>query len=266
MARPAPRRVSSRASNLSDPRILTIRTPSGISGDMLVAGLALMAQVDQPALDAMVAALDLPDLTGSVTIEPVEVEGISGWRARVSLPDSHAHRSYADIREIIQSSSLTPQAKEHAGTTFRLLAEAEGTVHSRPPEQVTFHEVGALDSILDICLSAALFDLLAPDQVRCSPLPICDGEVQSAHGLLAAPAPAVQQLLQDVPVYGVDSWGETVTPTALAVLKAIGTEFGHWPEMTVRRIARVYGSRVLPNIPNGAIFALGTGYIGPTGK
>ncbi len=263
MERPARRRVSYRASNLSDPRILSIRTPSGISGDMLVAGLALMVPVDQQALDAMVAALDLPDFTGSVTVEPAEVEGISGWRARVSLPDSHAHRSFADIREIIMSSGLTPKAKEHAEATFSILAEAEAAVHNRPPEQVTFHEVGALDSILDICLSAALFNLLAPDQIRCSPLPICDGEVQSAHGLLAAPAPAVQHLLLDIPVYGIDSWGETVTPTALAVLKAIGAEFGHWPEMTVRRIARVYGSRILPNIPNGAIFALGAGYAEP---
>ncbi len=227
---------------------------------MLVTGLALMAQVDQPTLDTMVAALDLPGFTGSVIIKPTEVEGISGWRAQVSLPESHAHRSHADIRKIIRSSSLTPQAREYAEATFRILAEAEGVVHNRPPEEVTFHEVGALDSILDICLSAALVDLLAPDQVRCSPLPICDGEVQCAHGLLATPAPAVQHLLLDIPVYGIDSWGETVTPTALAVLKAIKTEFGHWPEMTVERVARVYGSRVLPNIPNGAIFAFGTVY------
>ena len=227
---------------------------------MLVTGLALMARVDQPTLDTMVAALDLPGFTGSVIIKPTEVEGISGWRAQVSLPESHAHRSHADIRKIIRSSSLTPQAREYAEATFRILAEAEGVVHNRPPDEITFHEVGALDSILDICLSAALVDLLAPDQVRCSPLPICDGEVQCAHGLLATPAPAVQHLLRDIPVYGIDSWGETVTPTALAVLKAIKTEFGHWPKMTVERVARVYGSRVLPNIPNGAIFAIGMAY------
>jgi len=258
-AQPARRCVSSRASDLSEPRILTIRTPSGISGDMLVTGLALMTQVDRQALAAMVASLNLPDFTGSVIIEPVEVEGISGWRALVSLPNSHDHRSYADISKIIQLSSMLLQAREYAEATFRILAEAEGVVHNRPPEEITFHEVGALDSILDICLSAALVDLLAPDHVRCSPLPLCDGEVQSAHGLLTSPAPAVQHLLQDIPVYGVDSWGETVTPTALAILKAIKTEFGLWPEMTVKRIARVYGSRILPNIPNGAIFALGAG-------
>ncbi len=260
-AQPVRRYVSSRASNLSDPRILSIRTPSGISGDMLVVGLALMAQVDQLALDDMVASIGLPGFTGRFIIEPVEVDGISGWRAQVSLPDNHDHRSFADIRKIIRSSNMTPQAREYAEATFRILAEAEGVVHNRPRDEITFHEVGALDSILDICLSAALGDLLAPDSIRCSPLPICDGEVQSAHGLLATPAPAVQHLLQDIPVYGVDSWGETVTPTALAILKAIKTEFGHWPEMTVKRIERVYGSRVLPNIPNGAIFALGIAYV-----
>lgn len=260
-AQPVRRCVSSRASDLSEPRILTIRTPSGISGDMLVTGLALMAQVDQQALDDMVASVGLPGFTGHFIIESAEVDGISGWRAQVSLPESRDHRSYTDIRKVIRSSNLTPEAREYAEATFRILAEAEGVVHNRPPEEVTFHEVGALDSILDICLSAALVDLLAPDAIRCSPLPICDGEVQCAHGLLATPAPAVQHLLQDIPVYGVDSWGETVTPTALAILKAIKTEFGHWPEMTVKRIARVYGSRVLPNIPNGAIFALGIAYI-----
>ncbi|UCH62586.1 MAG: LarC family nickel insertion protein [Fidelibacterota bacterium] len=261
-ARPARRCASFRVSSLSEPEILTIRTPSGISGDMLVAGLALMAQADRQALDAMVASLNLPDFSGSVLIEPVEVEGISGWRAQVSLPDSHDHRSYADIRKIIRASSLTPRAREYAGGTFRILAEAEGVVHSMPPEEVTFHEVGALDSILDICLSAGLVDLLAPDAIRCSPLPLCDGEVQSAHGLLTSPAPAVQHLLRDIPVYGIDSWGETVTPTALAILKALKTEFGLWPEMTVKRTARVYGSRVLPNVPNGAIFALGALNVG----
>ena len=260
-AQPVRRCVSSRASDLSEPRILTIRTPSGISGDMLVTGLALMAQVDQQALDDMVASVDLPGFTGRFIIEPAEVDGISGWRAQVSLPESRDHRSYTDIRKIIRASSLIPQAREYAEATFRILAEAEGVVHNRPPEEITFHEVGALDSILDICLSAALVDLLAADAIRCSPLPICDGEVQSAHGLLATPAPAVQHLLQDIPVYGVDSWGETVTPTALAILKAIKTEFGHWPEMTVKRIERVYGSRILPNIPNGAIFALGMAYV-----
>ncbi len=245
---------------MSSSSILSIRTPSGISGDMLVAGMVLMNEVDQQALDDLIASIGLPGFTGSITVEPVEIEHISGWRAQVVLPASHEHRSYVDIREIIRASSLTAPARECAETTFRLLAEAEGIVHNRPPEKVTFHEVGALDSILDICLSAALVDLLAPAAIYCSPLPICDGKIQSAHGLLGSPAPAVQHLLKDVPVYGVDSWGETVTPTALALLKALKVRFGPWPEMTVERTARVYGSRILPNIPNGAVFAFGQEY------
>jgi pyridinium-3,5-bisthiocarboxylic acid mononucleotide nickel chelatase len=92
----------------------------------------------------------------------------------------------------------------------------------------------------------------------CGPLPLCDGTVRCDHGLLPAPAPAVLDLLQGVPVRGIQSEGETVTPTAIALLKGLGAQFGAWPEMTIARTALVYGGRVLPGVPNGALFATGT--------
>ena len=242
---------------MSRSKILTIRTPSGISGDMLLTGLARMAQLDQPALDAMVAEIGVPALTSCVSIEAAQVNNLSGWRAEVTLPQEHSHRTFDDIRRIIRASGMQPAARELAEDAFHRLAVAEGVVHDQPPEQVTFHEVGALDSILDVCLSAALFDRLDVDHLRCSPLPVCDGTVQSDHGVLATPAPAVLLLLEGVPVYGIDSQGETVTPTAISLLKAMRAEFGPWPAMVVERVERIYGGRVLPNIPNGAIFALG---------
>jgi uncharacterized protein (DUF111 family) len=116
--------------------------------------------------------------------------------------------------------------------------------------------VGALDSILDICLGAALYARLAPARLHCSPLPLCDGTIRCEHGPLASPAPAVQEMLVGVPVYGIDSRGETVTPTALAFLRAAGARFGGWPRGTVERVARAYGGRVLPGVPNGAMFFL----------
>ena len=245
---------------MSTSKTVTIRTPSGISGDMLLTGFARLTDMDQPALDLMIHGIGLPPLNGCVAIKPAEVNQLSGWRAEVTLPLEHSHRSFDDIRRIIRASGLTPSAKALAEDAFHRLAVAEGVVHNRSPEQVTFHEVGALDSILDVCLSAALFDRLDVEHLRCSPLPVCDGTVQSAHGVLATPAPAVLLLLEGVPVYGIDSEGETVTPTALALLKALGAEFGPWPTMVVERVERVYGGRVLPNIPNGAIFALGQKY------
>lgn len=242
---------------MSRSKTLTIRTPSGISGDMLLTGLAKLANMGPPALSAMIEDIGVPALSNCVSIKAAEVNELSGWRAEVTLPLEHSHRSFDDIRRIIRASGLKPSAKALAEDAFHRLAVAEGAVHSQSPEQVTFHEVGALDSILDVCLSAALFDRLDVDHLRCSPLPVCDGTVQSAHGVLATPAPAVLLLLEGVPVYGIDSEGETVTPTALALLKALGAEFGPWPPMVVERVERIYGKRVLPNIPNGAIFALG---------
>ncbi|MCH7859489.1 MAG: LarC family nickel insertion protein [Candidatus Marinimicrobia bacterium] len=248
---------------MSRNKTLTIRMPSGISGDMLLTGLARLANMDPPALSAMVEDIGVPALNDCVRIIPAQVNELSGWRAEVTLPQEHSHRTFDDIRRIIRASRLTPPAKALAEDAFHRLAVAEGVVHNQSPDQVTFHEVGALDSILDVCLSAALFDHLQIDHLRCSPLPVCDGTVQSAHGVLATPAPAVLLLLEGVPVYGIDSEGETVTPTAISLLKAMGAEFGLWPPMMVERVERAYGGRVLPNIPNGAIFALGQAYESP---
>jgi len=184
------------------------------------------------------------------------VNAISGWQAKINLPREHHHRSLASIREILDASTLDETARQLALDTFVILARAEASVHDIPVEKVTFHEVGALDSILDICVSAALFSKIAPKNFYCSPLPICDGVIKCEHGDLATPAPAVQEMLTDVPVYGLASSGETITPTAIAFLRASGARFGNWPAVSVKRIVRVYGGRILPGVPNGAIFSL----------
>lgn len=235
--------------------ILVIRPSSGLSGDMLLAGLARMAGLQTAELAELAAGIGLP--AGCVTLERRAVNAVSGWGCRVELPREAAHRSMADIRSLIAGSGLSAAAAGLAEATFTLLAEAEGRIHDLPTEQVTFHEVGALDSILDICLSCLLFDRLSPDALICGPLPLCDGSIRCSHGVLPAPAPAVLDLLAGVPVRGIASEGETVTPTAIALLKGLGAAFGAWPEMTVKRTALVYGSRILPGVANGALFALG---------
>ena len=241
---------------MADP-LLVVRAPSGLSGDMLLTGLARLAQVDQPGLDDLCEALGLPELRQAARIETRSVQSISGWGLALNLPHSHDHRHLCDIEAIIERSALTIRAKELSRRAFGLLAEAEAHVHGISPAQVHFHEVGALDSILDVCLVCALFDRLSPGRFVCSPLPVCDGLVRCAHGLLPAPAPASLKLLEGIPVYGVASSGETLTPTALSLLKALDAEFGPWPSMIIERQERVYGSRVLPNVPNGAIFVWG---------
>lgn len=236
--------------------IVVVRPNSGLSGDMLLAGFARLAGAGAAELGALAEGLGLP--ADAVTVEPRAINHIGGWGCRIALPHEHAHRTLADILAIIARSPLTPVAQGHAADTFRFLAAAEGRVHGIAPEKVTFHEVGALDSILDICLVAALFAEIEPARFVCGPLPLCDGTVRCAHGLLPTPAPAVLDMLDGVPVRGIETTGETITPTALALLKGLGAEFGGWPRMRVRERALVYGGKVLPGVANGAIFARGT--------
>ena len=262
-------------------RVLTIRSHSGLSGDMLLTGLALMnaatdaeaaggatlgtAALVEPAnalLTELLAPLaaSVPALQGSVAITRREVGGIGGWHAEVTLPEAHDHRSLAHIRDIITASGLTPGARALAQDCFALLARCEAEVHGKEPDDVTFHEVGALDSILDICLACALFDRVAPAQFVVGPLPLADGSVLCAHGRIPAPAPAVLALLSGVPVRpfaGDASAGELVTPTAIALLRTLGCEFGPWPAFRVTATALVYGSKVFPGTANGAVFAVG---------
>lgn len=233
---------------------IVLRTPSGISGDMLLTGLARLSGLSAAELDALVDAIGLPELRNAVRIEPHVVNWISGYKASVTTPDEHAHRHLSDILAIIEASALSAPAKALASRAFTILAEAEAKVHDIPIAEVHFHEVGALDSILDTCLAAALYAHIAPARLHCSPLPICDGTIRCDHGLLASPAPAVQEMLRGVPVYGVDAMGETVTPTALAFLRAVDARFGKWPDCEVVDTVRVYGSKVFEKLPNGALF------------
>lgn len=263
-------------------RILTIRSHSGLSGDMLLAGLALMnaaadaARTDAaplgtaallPAAERLLAELlaplaaAVPALKGCLALTRREVAGIGGWHAQVRLPQAHEHRTLADIRALIEGCGLADGAKRLAQDCFSLLAGCEAEVHGTQPERVTFHEVGALDSILDICLACALFDRLAPARLVAGALPLADGSVRCAHGLIPAPAPAVLALLGGVPVRpfaGGEDAGELVTPTALALLKTLGCHFGPWPAFRVTGTALVFGTRVFPGTANGAVFAVGT--------
>ncbi len=238
-------------------RVLTIRTHSGLSGDMFLAGLLRMVGFDVQATDRILTSI-LPDLAGAVRLTRKQVNTIAGWHAEITLPHQHIHRTFADIAQLIAQSGMTAQGKDLATKTFALLAEAEAAVHAEKTEDVHFHEVGALDSILDICLSCELFSLLNPQQFVVSPLPLADGEVACSHGFIPVPAPAVLELLEGIPVVPFAGKGETVTPTAVALLRALGAGFGAWPAMRIEKRALVYGTRIFPGVANGSIFAWGT--------
>lgn len=237
---------------------ITVRAISGLSGDMMLSGLASLAELGPGDIEKLVMELKLPALEGCLTIEARSVNHIAGVGCSISLPHEHAHRTLKDIEALIAASAMPDEAKQLSARTFAFLAKAEAAVHGTVREEVTFHEVGALDSILDICLVARLFTLLNPARFICSPLPLADGAVFCAHGCIPSPAPAVLRMLNGVPVCGFSGEGETVTPTALALLKSMHAEFGPWPEMVVEKTVISYGDKVFKNAPNGAVWAAGT--------
>jgi len=226
---------------------------------MFLAGLMRLSSIEVSELDRLLTSL-LPELSGSVCLVNRQVNQISGWSVNIDLPHQHKHRTLKDISELILASELNEEAKRLAIDTFTLLAETEARVHQKKPEEIHFHEVGSLDSILDICLTCELFTRVSPGRFVVSPLPIADGSVTCAHGILPVPAPAVLELLEGIPICSFPGKGETITPTAIALLRTLGAEFGSWPDMTVEKQTLVYGSRVFPDAPNGTIFASGSNY------
>ena len=223
---------------------------------MMLAGLLVMSGIGPKELQSLLTSI-MPELAATVKLVRKAIGGISGWHALVDLPHQHEHRTLADILAIITANGMGQNAKAHAAATFTLLAQAEAAVHDTKPDAIHFHEVGALDSILDICLSCELFCRLNPDALIVSPLPLADGQIHCAHGIIPAPAPAVIELLDGIAVRPFAGTGETVTPTAVALLKTLGANFGPWPSMNIEKHALVYGTRVFEHVPNGAVFALG---------
>ncbi len=218
---------------------------SGVSGDMLL-GALLDAGLELDALRMGLAALPLSGYT--LTAESVTDHGIHGTRAlvRVDADERHAHRRLADIEALLEAAALPPRAHERARAVFRRLATAEARVHGVSVEDVTFHEVGAVDSIVDIVGVALGLELLGVDEVFASELPLTSGRIGTAHGPLPVPAPATLELLKDTGAVwrAVPTDGELVTPTGAAVLATLA-RFER-PTLAVRHVGYGFGQRALP--------------------
>lgn len=194
----------------------------GAAGDMILASLLHM-NLPKDHLDEAIAKLGIPGVR--VEVEPVMKHHVASYRVTVRHNEQHHHRHLKHIVEMIEASSLDAAVKENSIHVFRILAEAEAKIHAKTPESVHFHEVGAIDSIVDIVGAAALIDILQPGKIVVSPLPFGHGTIATQHGPMPNPAPATTEILKGIPTYGVDVAGELVTPTAAAIFKHYAHEF-----------------------------------------
>ena len=216
---------------------------SGVSGDMLL-GALLDAGVPEQYLRDVLAGLDLHGFT--LTVDQVAIHGFAAIRATVvtdPLNPLHQHRHLADIEQILNQAPLAAEIRNRALAVFRRLAQAEAAVHGTSVEQIHFHEVGAVDAIIDIVGTVAGFAYLQINRLVCSPLPMPHGWVRCQHGEIPLPAPAVSQLLKGVPVYGVALDQELVTPTGAALVRELADAFGPMPPMLPAQTGYGAGSR-----------------------
>ncbi|MCE1227110.1 MAG: nickel pincer cofactor biosynthesis protein LarC [Geobacteraceae bacterium] len=237
--------------------VLYLDATAGIAGDMTVAVL-LDLGVPLSYLNSELSKLDLAGDAFRLTEEQVQRGGMTGRYFVVHLPHTHEHhghehhhhRHYAAIREMITASSLTDRAKELAQRIFLRLAEAEAKAHQVLVDQVQFHEVGAVDSIVDIVGTAIALDWLKVGKVYCSAVPLGGGFVETAHGRLPVPAPATAELLKGLTVHTHCGTGERVTPTGAAILAALAEPVRQMPQMSISLVGHGAGSKDFADCPN----------------
>ncbi len=221
---------------------------SGISGDMTL-GALIDAGLSFDGLRAQLTTLKVPGY--ELSVEKVKKHGIGGTKFHVNVrdPGSH-HRSLKDIEAIIRASALEPPVQARALAVFTRLAQAEATIHQTAVDQVHFHEVGAVDSIVDIIGAVTALHLLNVQRVLASAVNVGAGFVRATHGVLPVPAPATAELLKGIPTYARGNDGELTTPTGAALLATLAESFGPPPRMRVEQIGYGAGTRDLPQAPN----------------
>lgn len=167
-------------------------------------------------------------------------------------PAAHGHRPYRAIRDLIAASELPPRVRDRALRVFLALAEAEARMHRMHPDDVEFHEVGALDAIVDVVGACAALEVLGIDRIVCSPITVGQGQVRALHGTLPNPAPAATELLAmyEAPSRGIDDRRELATPTGVALMVALADEFGPLPAMAVQTVGYGAGTRDIEGRPN----------------
>jgi uncharacterized protein (TIGR00299 family) protein len=221
---------------------------AGISGDMTL-GALVAAGADERALKEGLALLGLEGY--EIGFEKVDRSGISATRAVVEVTkDEKPHRHLRDVLAIIEGSRLTDSVKARASKIFTRLAEAEARVHNVPVERVHFHEVGAVDAIVDVVGACIGFELLRVERFASSALHVGSGMVSMEHGRFPVPPPAVAELLRGAPIYSTEVKGELVTPTGAAIVATLCESFGSLAPMRVEASGYGAGMREYEKFPN----------------
>ena len=230
---------------------------SGAGGDMLL-GAVIAAGAKAERIEEELAKLALPGL--SVSVEQKSVQSISGIKVAISSTSAQQLRTLPAIVALLEQSDVTREVRDRAAQVFTALAHAEAKVHAIPVDRVHFHEIGALDTIVDVVGTIFGLQLLGVRRLVASPLPLGRGFVRCDHGLLPLPAPAVCELLQGVPTYGVELSQELITPTAAALLVTLADSFGPMPPMRISATGYGVGSHRLDNgQPNLVRLIIGEG-------
>lgn len=220
---------------------------SGISGDMV---LGAAVDAGAPLVEIEAALRCLPVSGWTISAEKVKKGAIQATHVKVVITETHHHRGLTKILEIIERAGLPPRVARRAAEIFKCLGEAEAHVHGVPVEQVHFHEVGAVDAIVDIVGGCVAFELLGIEEFACSALNVGGGRVETAHGVLPVPAPATADMLRQAPTYSTGIERELVTPTGAAFVAALANHYGPMPLMIVHKIGYGAGTAELAEQPN----------------
>ena len=230
-------------------KIVYFDCPSGAAGDMILASL-LDAGAPLDRLTEELAALGLPGW--ELSVRQVMKGPFRATKVDVMIDRSahRVHRSLSDVLSILAASTLSGQVKTDAARIFTRLADAEARVHGSTREAIHFHDVGAVDAIVDVVGSVLALGLLGVERLHCSALPIGGGTVDGAHGKIPMPGPGTAELLRGVPVVDTGVRAELVTPTGAAILTTLASDFGRMPAMTLASVGYGAGTMELPGVPN----------------
>ncbi len=220
---------------------------AGASGNMILGALIALG-VDENKLIEQIKLLDAADF--EIEFKTVDKSGIAAVHADVKVPHEHAHRHLSTIEKIINDSRLSDKIKRRSIEIFTRLAEAEAKVHGISIEKVHFHEVGAMDAIIDVVGACVGFEILGVEKFVCSRIHVGSGFAKMAHGTFPIPPPAVAELLKDIPIYSTEIEGELITPTGAAIISTVCNSYGPIPEMRTEQIAYGAGTREYQDFPN----------------